>query len=183
MRPMFSTTNSSQVDLVSGLRRSPGRVGQGRSVWKFLRTRTPATASLTVRVALTIAMVGGAALIGVSGLIHLHLWAAGYRNIPTIGPLFLAQAIVALLVSIVLVATRRLGSALLGAGFLASTAGGLFVSDTVGLFGFHDGFNAPWAGASLLVEGIGIAVLTVAGLAMARSARSNRPRDSLTLDR
>jgi hypothetical protein len=180
---MFSTSNSIQVDLVSGLRRSPGPVGPGRSVWKFLGTRTPASASLTMRVAVTTAMVSGAALIGVSGLIHLHLWADGYRNIPTIGPLFLAQAIVALLVSIVLVATRRLGSALLGVAFLASTAGGLFVSATVGLFGFHDGLNAPWAGVSLLVEGIGVAVLTVAGLTMARSARSNRPPDSLTLDR
>jgi hypothetical protein len=143
-------------------------------MWMFLTRPIPATASLTVRMALTTAMLGGAALIGVSGLIHLHLWAAGYRNIPTIGPLFLAQAVVALAVAIVLVATRRLVSAVVGAVFLAATAGGLFLSATVGIFGFHDGLDAPWAGASLLVEGIGVGVLTFAILALAL-ARPNRP--------
>ena len=107
-----------------------------------------------------------------AGAIHLHLWASGYRNIPTIGPLFLAQTIAAALVAVVLAATRRLVTAVLGALFLVATAGGLFVSATVGLFGFRDGLDAPWAGASLVIEGAGIAVLTVTSVALAWSARS-----------
>ncbi len=130
-----------------------------------------------MRVVVTTAMVTGAALTAATGLIHLHLWASGYRNIPTIGPLFLGQGIVALLAAGALAATRWLVSAFLGAAFLAATAGGLFVSATVGLFGFHDGLDAPWAGVSLLVEGIGVAVLTVTGLFLAWSARPSRRLD------
>src|ERR1700692_2615281 len=94
-------TTASPVD--PKLSRRPA--GKGRSVWRLLTAKTPVSAPLSTRVAVMFAMLAGAALIGVTGVIHLHLWMSGYRNIPTIGPLFLLQAIVAELLAIGLVVT------------------------------------------------------------------------------
>src|SRR5580692_4550471 len=38
------------------------------------------------------------ALLGAVGWMHVHLWQNGYRHIPTIGPLFVAAAVSALVV-------------------------------------------------------------------------------------
>jgi hypothetical protein len=38
----------------------------------------------------TLAILVGAALVACTAAIHLHLWLAGYRHVPRIGPLFLA---------------------------------------------------------------------------------------------
>jgi hypothetical protein len=40
----------------------------------------------------------GVGLLSAVGWIHLHLWQAGYRHIPTIGPLFLAAGVSAFVV-------------------------------------------------------------------------------------
>jgi hypothetical protein len=172
MSPMLTITSTpSPIDRASVARGRKRLGGQRRSVWKLLATRMPATASLTMRVAIATAILAGATLIIATGLIHLHLWAAGYRSIPTIGALFLAQAVLAGVFAIALVAIRSVGSAALGAAFLAVTAGGLFVSATTGLFGFRDGLDAPWAGISLVIEGIGFVLLTLVSVALAWSAR------------
>ncbi|HEY1635024.1 MAG TPA: hypothetical protein VGF64_09720 [Acidimicrobiales bacterium] len=121
--------------------------------------------STIVRFATTIMLLVGAALAAASGAIHLHLWAAGYRSIPTIGPLFLFQGIAGVVLAVVLAASRRLLAALATAGFLVSTIGGFLLSVYVGLFGFTDTLAAPWAGVSLVVESVGTIVL-VAGSAM-----------------
>jgi hypothetical protein len=109
-------------------------------------------------------MLAGAALIAWSAVIHLHLWMDGYRHIPTIGPLFLCQAGGGLViaVAVAVAGTRRVLPALVGMGFLGSTIGGLMISAWVGLFGFHDGFDAPFARVSLVVEAAGIAMLATA---------------------
>jgi hypothetical protein len=107
-------------------------------------------------------MVVGAALIAWSAVIHLHLWMDGYRHIPTIGPLFLFQAVGGLGVAVAVAGTRRVLPALGGMAFLGSTIGGLVLSAWVGLFGFHDGFDAPFAHLSLVVEVAGVALLTTA---------------------
>jgi hypothetical protein len=144
-----------------------------RVAWVLLGRRASTAATYPLRVVITAAMLIGAALIVATGLIHLHLWTAGYRDIPTIGPLFLIQAIVAVLLAAVLAGTRTIATAIAGAVFLGATAAGLFVSATVGLFGLHDGLDAPLAGVSLIVEGSGAAVLIVACLALAWSTRPN----------
>ena len=130
-----------------------------RTATRFFTRGPSAMRWRSARVAVTAAMLAGAALVVATALIHLHLWATGYRHIPTIGPLFLAQSIAGAVVAIGIAATRRLGSALVGATFQLATAGGLLLSATVGIFGFHDGLDAPWAGASLVVEGSGAVVL------------------------
>ncbi|HVA44078.1 MAG TPA: hypothetical protein VNF50_11400 [Acidimicrobiales bacterium] len=113
----------------------------------------------------TIALrLAAAAALGASAAIHIHLWDAGYRHIPTIGPLFLLQAIVGALLALAVLAVPPPWSALAGlagAGFLFSTVAGLILSVEVGLFGFKDSFSAPYAKASLAVEVFG-AVLGLA---------------------
>ena len=121
--------------------------------------------STILRFATTLTLLAGAALAAASGAIHLHLWADGYRTIPTIGPLFLSQGIAGVVLGLVLAASRRLLAALATAGFVVATIGGFLLSVYVGLFGFSDTLAAPWAGVSLVVESVGTVVL-VAGSAL-----------------
>lgn len=115
-----------------------------------------------LRGALVAARLAGAALLGASAAVHLHLWLDGYRHIPTIGPLFLAQAVVGFVLTAVLVFTPRPIVALGAIAFLLSTVGGLLLSATVGIFGFHDGLDAPYAGLSLVLECLAVVLLAVA---------------------
>jgi xanthine/uracil permease len=115
--------------------------------------------SVTLRAVTTFMLLAGAALAAASGAIHLHLWADGYRTIPTIGPLFLFQGVAGVVLAVVLAASRRLLPALATAGFMISTIGGFLLSVYVGLFGFSDTLAAPWAGVSLTVEIAGVVVL------------------------
>lgn len=108
--------------------------------------------------------VAGAAALGLAAWIHLHLWALGYRHVATIGTLFLMQAVAATALALVLLVTRHLAVAAAGAAFLVATASGLLLSNWVGLFGFHDHLDAPYAGMSLVVEGGGAVVLAGAVL-------------------
>jgi hypothetical protein len=107
-------------------------------------------------------MLVGAALVAGSAGVHLHLWLIGYQNITTIGPLFLFQMVTGFLLAGMVAFTRRVLPALVAIAFLASTIGGLVLSATVGIFGFHDGLNAPDALLSVVLEGAGVAALTVA---------------------
>ncbi|HWE69536.1 MAG TPA: hypothetical protein VG205_04190 [Acidimicrobiales bacterium] len=113
---------------------------------------------------------GGAVLVALSALIHLHLWSTGYRQIPTIGPLFLLQAMAGLVVAAAIAASRHYLMAVIGAGFVAGTIAGLVVSVEVGLFGFQDSFRAPYATSSLILEGAAVAVLATAAMAARRRA-------------
>lgn len=114
------------------------------------------------RITVNVLMVAGAALVASSGAIHLHLWQQGYRYIATIGPLFLAQAVSGFVLGAAIAVLRRVPLALLGAAFLLATIGGFLISVNNGLFGFRDTTGAPWAVASLWVEGGGAVVLLVA---------------------
>jgi hypothetical protein len=134
----------------------------------------PAGARWSVRrIGAGASLAAGAGLVATSAGIHLHLWAAGYRHIPTIGSLFLLQGIGGIALALLVVAWRRPIVILAGAGFLAATIGGFLLSLWVGLFGFRDTFAAPLATASLVVEIAGAAVLVVAAV-LVRSARKHR---------
>ncbi len=108
------------------------------------------------------AWFGASGLTAWSAIIHLRLWNQGYRHIPRIGPLFLAQGIAGLLVAGAVLRWRRPLAALAGAVFLGATAAGLVLSATVGVLGFHDGFDASYAGLSLAVEGAGMVLYALA---------------------
>jgi hypothetical protein len=111
-------------------------------------------------------VVLGAAAVAASAVIHLHLWLQGYKHIHLIGPLFLAQAIAGIGLALVMVAYPRFVSAVVGALYMASTIGGLLISATVGIFGFHDGLGVPWATSSLVIEVLGLVVLGAAAVVL-----------------
>jgi hypothetical protein len=109
--------------------------------------------------AATLAMLAGAGAVAWSAAIHLHLWKSGYRGISTIGQLFLFQSVSGFVLAFLIASVRRVAPALIGAGFLAATIGGLVLSVKVGLFGFRDSFGSPFAGLSVIVESAGIVAL------------------------
>jgi hypothetical protein len=108
----------------------------------------------------------GAILVLLSGLIHLKLWInGGYQGISVIGPLFLAQGIVGILLAVALGVFRRLWLILAGAGYCVATAAGLLISVNFGLFGFQDSLAVPYATSSMVEEFIGGGVLLAAAVA------------------
>lgn len=123
----------------------------------------------------TAAALAGAALIVTTAVIHLHLWLTGYRHVPRLGLLFLAQAITGLVLGPMIGVTRRPLLLLAGAGFMAASAVGLILSATVGFVGIHDGLDVPWATPSLTVEIAGFLLLCASSaIALAASVRRAR---------
>jgi hypothetical protein len=71
--------------------------------------------------------------------VHLDLWyAGGFRDIETIGPLFLLNAIGGLLVGLAVLCWRHWVPLALAAGFGVATLVAFYLSVTVGLFGLHE---------------------------------------------
>lgn len=107
----------------------------------------------------------GAALLGTTAGIHAYLWhAEGYRDIPTIGHLFLLTVISASVLCILVLVTPQqfLGLvALAGAGLELGTVVALTitVNHAGGLFGFTDSSVAPLFWPSVWVEISGTIVL------------------------
>jgi hypothetical protein len=139
--------------------------GGGRMTWALdlAQRGVPVDAPRWVRLLTFGGVALGAAAVAASAVIHLHLWMQGYKHIHLIGPLFLAQAVAGIGLALVIVAYPRLVSAVAGALYMASTIGGLLMSATVGIFGFHDGLRVPWATSSLVIEVAGLVVLVAAG--------------------
>jgi hypothetical protein len=161
--------------------RSVGARKVWKVVWRVLIRPTAAVNSRRTRTILNAAALVGSALLLVTALIHLHLWGAGYRRVPTIGNLFLMQAIAGVLLAGTTALVRRVATLLIAASFQLATAAGLLLSATVGIFGFQDGLDAPWARTSLLVEGLGAAILiaTACILVLARPRREDLLSESL----
>lgn len=116
--------------------------------------------------------VAGAGLLGANAGIHAHLWAAGYRGIAVIGPLFLADVVAASVLALgVLVAPRRWLAATAGSGALLelATAGGLVLATRVGLFGFTESSRATlyWQAVGTELAGF-VALVLLAGLVLGR---------------
>jgi hypothetical protein len=109
-------------------------------------------------VALVLRVVCAGLLIWVAA-IHLHLWTEGYRDIPTVGPLFLADAVGGFVLAAVLLAWPRPLAGLLGAGFMISTLGGLIISLNFGLFGFRESSGASFVTETIILEAVGALVL------------------------
>jgi hypothetical protein len=116
---------------------------------------------------------GAAVVIAISALIHLHLWMNGYRRIPTIGPLFMAQVVAGFITAVFVLVTRKVGSAGFAFGFVASTLGGFILSIEIGLFGFKDSFSAPYAHMAFIVEIVALVLLLAAAtLSIRQTTRS-----------
>jgi hypothetical protein len=113
----------------------------------------------------SLAFVAAGLLVIWSAYIHLHLWNGIYRHIPTIGPLFLLQAIGGFVLGVLIVAVRRVWAALLGVGFALSTMVGYLLSVDLpkGLFNWKESWSAPFAHLAFNVEIATIVVSVIAG--------------------
>ena len=128
----------------------------------------------------TAAYVVGGLLLVCSAYIHIRLWKSdGYRHIPTIGPLFIVQSIVGMVIGVAVVVVRRVWIGVLGAGCAVTTMAGFLLSMAVGLFGFQDAWSAPFAKEAFLIEIMATVVLVAAAvLCLLKSAQTDQT-DSL----
>jgi hypothetical protein len=104
-------------------------------------------------------LVAAGGTVAVSAAVHLNLWNAGYRQLPTIGGLFLFQAVAGFFLSATLVLTRRVWAAVLSLGFIVATIGGFLMAVYVGLFNFRDSWSAPFAGMAFAYETASVVLL------------------------
>jgi hypothetical protein len=137
------------------------------SAIRFLLRRPGALNSVIARwTVLGLTGIGAGFLVW-SGVIHLMLWSDGYKTISVIGPLFLVQGIVGIVLALAVVALRWLALVAIGAATGVATAAGLLLSVHVGLFGFKESLSVPYATLSLAVEFTAAFVLLVAACVLA----------------
>lgn len=118
-------------------------------------------------------LVGAGLLIWMTW-IHWHLWSTGYKHLPTVGNLFLLNAVGGVLMALAVIAvpSRWLSlTAAAGALMAGGTLAGLAISINVGLFGFTDYLNAPFAHLSVWVESAAIVVLAAVAVRAALVGR------------
>jgi len=120
----------------------------------------------------------GAGFLVWSGVIHLMLWSDGYKDVATIGPLFLVQGIAGIVIALAIVALRRLALLIVGAGTGVATAGGLLISVNFGLFGLKESLATTYATLSLAVEFTAAFVLLVAACVLAFASSAEMARNS-----
>jgi hypothetical protein len=153
-------------------------VYSGRPWWLDRLLRGPANLTSPLsRVAVTVVIAGGAACAVYSGYIHLYLWGRQpfpYRDIPTIGPLFLAQGIAAIVIGLLVIISRRVGALLVGAGMLIVSVAALVIDVEVGMFGFKDSWSVPYATTTLYEEIVGAVLLLAAAGVLASSRGAGR---------
>jgi multisubunit Na+/H+ antiporter MnhG subunit len=130
----------------------------------------------------TVRRLGAIAILGV-GAVHLQQYLAGYHSIPTIGPLFLLNAVSSGVVAIGLLAPierilhprgTELTSGLLAGAALAIAAGSLvalFVSENGTLFGFSETGYRTVVVLAIIAEALTIVLLApVAAVSLKRAA-------------
>ena len=113
-----------------------------------------------------VAVVAAAILMICSGLIHIHLWDIAYRHVATLGPLFLVQAVAALVLAVVLVVTRVVVVALACIVLMLGTVVGFILAASVGIFGFTLPVVTGWAYEALVTELVSAVVLARARRAL-----------------
>jgi hypothetical protein len=120
--------------------------------------------------------IAGAGLVWSSGDAHWRLWRdLGYRYIPVIGPLFVAQVVMAALLGGLALAWWRRWTALVGATFALGTLAGFVVSVVHGLFGFRDVWSSPYAVECAVLEGAAAVALLTSAVATPRGRRTRDP--------
>lgn len=85
-----------------------------------------------------IARLAAATFVLAGGAIHLDLWRDGYRGIEYIGPLFVANAVVSVLLVLVLLIRPTVPVAIAGVVFSLGSLVALVLSRTTGLLGFTE---------------------------------------------
>ena len=118
--------------------------------------------------------VAGAVLLAVSASIHLDLYLTGYRSIPTIGWLFLLQAIVGFGLTTAALVTRSWLAAAASAVFALSTLSAYLLAVWIGLFGFKEVRTRAGIAAGL-IEVAAFAVLALAAIAAGPVRQADGP--------
>jgi hypothetical protein len=113
-----------------------------------------------------------AALLLAGGVIHFDLWRGGYRHIPEIGPLFLANFVGSIVLAVAVVLSRRPTFAVGGIVFAGGSLAALVLSRTVGVFGFTETVWTSQAMRTLASEAGAIAAL---GWVLTMQHRHPRP--------
>jgi hypothetical protein len=139
---------------------------------RFLLRGPGALQSRIARAAVLALAATGAGFLVWSAVIHLELWGDGYRDISVIGPLFLVQGIVSIVLAVAIVAFRWLVLLAVGAVTGVATAIGLLLTASVGLFGYTESLSAPYATLSLAVEFTAAFLLLAATAVLALAART-----------
>ena len=153
------------------------RVRSEEPWWLDVLLRRPADLrSQSWRVVITAMIAVGAVCTVGSGVIHLYLWGKqyGYRDIPTIGPLFLIQGIAAILIGLLVIVSRQVGVLLVAVALLVASVIALVLAVEVGLFGFKDSWLAPYAWTSFYEEIVGGVLLLVAAGVLCFSGNAGR---------
>jgi hypothetical protein len=126
------------------------------------KTATPA------RAANWALFVVDAGLLVTSGVIHLHLWDIAYRHVATLGPLFLVQAIAALVLAVAVLVTRNIPVVGAALALVAGTIVCFLLARTVGIFGFTLTFTSGLAYTVLVVEIIAVVALALTAMLLLR---------------
>jgi len=111
--------------------------------------------------------IAGAILLAVSAGIHLDLYLTGYRSIPTIGWLFLMQAIVGFVLAAAVLVTHSPLAVAASAALALSTLGAYLLAVWIGLFGFKEVRTRAGIAAGL-IEVAAFATLALAAIAAGR---------------
>jgi hypothetical protein len=157
------------IDLIHLIRLRSVMVNRERTI-RFL-IRRPRTLESRIARWTVLALAGiGAGFLVWSGVIHLDLWADGYKDISVIGPLFLVQGIASILLAVAIVAFRWLALLVAGAVAGLATGAGLLLSVYVGLFGYTESLTVPYAVLSLALEFTAAFVLLAAAVLLALGA-------------
>ncbi len=103
--------------------------------------------------------IAAGALILIQAATHVQRWLAGYRAIDIVGPLFLLNAVLAVVVAVVLLVRGGLGSALAGVVLSFSTLLAFALSRRASLFGFTETRWDTTALVAVLAEVLAVLVL------------------------
>jgi len=122
-----------------------------------------------------IARLAAATFVLAGGYIHFDLWRGGYRAIEYIGPLFVANAVVSVLLVLALLLRPDVRVAVAGVVFSLGSLAALVLSRTTGLLGFTERGWSDMAVQATTAE-IG-AIVAIALLMVARG----RPTPALAL--
>ena len=113
----------------------------------------------------------GAVLLLAGGIIHFDLWKSGYRVIPKIGPLFLANFVGSVALAAIVLLTRRRGVEVAAIALATMSLLALVLSRTVGVLGFSE---MIWTRPAIQTIASEIGVVLTLGYALFLEGRTRR---------
>ena len=116
-----------------------------------------------------------AVLLVAGGIVHFNLWSSGYRHIPKIGPLFMANFVGSVALAAAVITSRRATVAFAGITFAAGSLVALILSRTVGVFGFTETIWTTQATKTLALEVAAIVALGAVLIGQRRTALERVP--------